>query len=59
MLFDRAFPQYDTFVQINKSLTFTLKLVKDIQSIHHPQDAQTVVGVKGIARDEKSIKRIQ
>ena len=39
-------------------LTFEIKLVSDIQPVHHPQDTQTVVGVEGIAREreEKELK---
>lgn len=35
--------------------TFIIKLVEDIQPVHHPQDTQTVVGVKGVtkAREEE------
>lgn len=33
--------------------TFTIKLVRDVQPVHHPQDTQTEVGVKCIAEEKQ------
>lgn len=33
--------------------TFTIKLVRDVQPVHHPQDTQTEVGVKCITEEKQ------
>lgn len=38
-------------------LTFRMKLVRDVQPVHHPQDTQTKVGVEGVTREQKSKRR--
>lgn len=48
-----AVKHLENVLLIHTHQTFTIKLVRDVQPVHHPQDTQTEVGVKCITEEKQ------